>query len=206
MSNKETISILITCLNGERYIKRCIDSILNQTYQNFIIIFLNDGSVDNTKKIISEYNNEKIKYFENEKNMGRGYSRNKLLSLSETEYSCWCDIDDFMDENKLDIQISYMTSNDVNFLATEMFDCDNDGNVLGLGCNKKENIESLTYEMLLQNNSINHPTVMFKTNIAKLVGFNENFYFNEDWDFYKRAYKLGYSVKCIDKPLYFYKL
>jgi glycosyltransferase EpsH len=55
MSNKETISILITCLNGERYIKRCIDSILNQTYQNFIIIFLNDGSVDNTKKIISIY-------------------------------------------------------------------------------------------------------------------------------------------------------
>lgn len=206
MNNIDTISVLITCLNGEKYVKRCIESILNQTYQNFVIIFLNDGSTDGTKKIIDDFNDPKIKYFENQKNMGRGYSRNKLLSLSETEYSCWCDVDDYMDKTKLETQISYIKSNNIDFLATEMFDCGIDGNVLGMGCNKKEDIESLTYEKLLLTNSINHPTVMFKTQIAKSIGFNENLYSNEDWDFYQRAYQLGHYVKCIDKPLYFYKL
>lgn len=200
------ISILIPSYNGSGYIKRCLDSIFNQTYQNFMILFLDDSSTDNTENIIKNINSDKIRYLKNEKNKGRGFSRNKLLKLSETEFSVWCDIDDYMHPTKIEKQINYMLENQTNFLATEMFDCDSNGNVIGLGCNKKNDIISLTYNKILKQNCINHPTVMFKTEIAKKIGFNDIMERNEDWDFYKKLYESGLKVDCLGEPLYYYKL
>ena len=138
--------------------------------------------------------------------MGRGFSRNKLLNLSNTKYSCWCDIDDYMHPQKIEKQINHMIENKITFLSTEMFDIDNEGNVVGVGCNKKDDIEGLTFEKLNHVNKINHPTVIFKTEIAKKIGFNENLKFNEDWDFYKKLYSSGHRVNCLPEPLYYYKL
>jgi len=201
-----TISVLIPSYNSAQYINRCIESILNQSYQDLKILFLNDGSKDNTLEILKNFNSDKIEYYANTENKGRGYSRNKLLNLSKTKYSVWCDVDDWMHEKKLEKQINYFIGNNCNFLATEMYDCDNYGNIVGNGINKKENIESLNYSKLLNTNCINHPTVMFETELARKIGFNENLRRDEDWDFYKKLYNEGYKVECLGEPLYYYKL
>lgn len=199
------ISILTPFYNSERYLKTCIESVLNQTYTDFEFLLLDDGSTDNSVDIVKSYSDDRIKLFHNEKNMGRGYSRNILLDLSNTELSCWCDADDFMLPTKLEKQYNYFKENECFFLATEMYDM-RDSIIVGSGCNKYYMINDLTLEKLKVSNCINHPTVMFKTEIAKKLRFKNDMTFNEDWDFYIRLYEIGYNVNCLEEKLYVYKL
>lgn len=200
------INILTPFYNSEKYLRTCVESILNQTHADFQLFLLDDGSTDNSSSIVESYTDSRIKLFHNKKNMGRGFSRNVLLDLSDTELSCWCDADDFMLPTKLEKQLEYFKNHyECSFLATEMYDM-RDNQIVGLGCNKHHMINSLTLEKLRISNCINHPTVMFKTEIAKKLKFKDDMTFNEDWDFYIRLYEIGYNVKCLEEQLYVYKL
>ena len=81
----DLISVLLPVYNSEKYIKDAIDSILNQTYKNIEIIILNDGSTDGTERIISEFNDERIKYFKSE-NFGIVFQLNKGIKISKGKF------------------------------------------------------------------------------------------------------------------------
>lgn len=88
------ISIIIPVYNSEKYIRRCLNSILNQTFQDFEIILIDDNSKDNSLKIISEIekiHKDKIKILKNAKNVGAGASRNKGLKIASGEYITFID-------------------------------------------------------------------------------------------------------------------
>ncbi len=91
------ISIIIPAYNVEKYIKRCLDSVLNQTYYNFEVIIIDDGSIDNTHIICEEYANKdkRIKVFHQE-NAGLSSARNKGLDLFSGEYISFVDSDDYI--------------------------------------------------------------------------------------------------------------
>jgi glycosyltransferase involved in cell wall biosynthesis len=204
----ETIAILIPTYNNETTIKRAIESALNQTYKNLIIIVLNDASTDNTAEVVQEIikDNPNVYYFENENNMGRGYSRNKIMDISLTRLSCWLDADDYMDENKIARQYEFfLNNNDCDFLATPMKIFFNDGKIDSCG-STYEKIKEVTLENLIQVNHIPHPTVMFKTLLAKALRFNDSKKVDEDWDFYIRLYILGYKVHVLTDELYYYNM
>lgn len=199
------ISILLCCFNGERSLNRCIDSVLSQTYQDFTLHFLDDGSVDNTSRVIHSYKTDKIKCYKNDLNIGRGASRNRLLDLADTDTCCWVDADDYMLPTKIERQVEFFHDHaDCSFLATEMFDLLHDG-TLSLGCNRAQMINDLTLDSLKKSNCINHPTVMFKLDVARSIGF-KNMKRNEDWDFYIRLYEKGFKVAAIPEPLYVYSI
>lgn len=196
------VDILIATYNSDKTLKRCLDNIFKQTYKDINVIVLDDGSTDNTYEIVSKYD---IKYYKNETNKGRGYSRNRLLELSESKYACWCDADDYMLPDKIEKQVEYLQKNtNCNFLSTEMLDMKNEL-IIGNGCNKAKDINSLTLDILRKSNCINHPTVLFNVDVAKEIGFRE-MKRNEDWDFYIRLYENGYKVDAIPEKLYVYNL
>ena len=88
------ISIIIPVYNSEKYIRRCLNSILNQTFQDFEIILIDDNSKDNSLKIISEIekiHKDKIKILKKAKNVGAGASRNKGLKIASGEYITFID-------------------------------------------------------------------------------------------------------------------
>lgn len=88
------ISIIIPVYNSEKYIRRCLNSILNQTFQDFEIILIDDNSKDNSLKIVSEIektHKDKIKILKNAKNVGAGASRNKGLKIASGEYITFID-------------------------------------------------------------------------------------------------------------------
>ena len=90
------ISIIIPIYNAEKYIKKCLDSILKQTKKELEIILINDGSTDNTEKIIKTYQDKRIKYFKND-NHGIGYSRNFGIKKSASKYIMFLDSDDYLE-------------------------------------------------------------------------------------------------------------
>lgn len=96
-------SIIIPIYNTEKYIERCINSVLNQTYDNYEIILINDGSTDNSQEIIKKYkNNKKIKII-NQKNYGLSYSRNMGIKESKGNYILFLDSDDYYELDLLKI-------------------------------------------------------------------------------------------------------
>lgn len=94
--SKKDISIIIPIYNAEKYLKRCIDSVVNQTKKELEIILINDGSNDNSENVIKKYKDERIKYFKN-KNQGIGKTRNFGIEKATGKYMMFLDSDDFLD-------------------------------------------------------------------------------------------------------------
>jgi len=105
------VSIIMPSYNTAPYIKETIQSVLNQTYTNWELIIVDDCSTDNTKEIIEEINDERIRYFENEVNSGAAVSRNKALRETKGQWIAFLDSDDLWLPNKLAKQIEFMNSN-----------------------------------------------------------------------------------------------
>lgn len=105
------ISIIMPAFNAEKTIIEAIDSILIQTYIDFELIIINDGSYDETEKIILSYNNNKIKYLSNSTNKGLVYTLNKGISHAKGKYIVRMDSDDIMYPDRLKVQFEFMESN-----------------------------------------------------------------------------------------------
>ena len=102
MNNTPLISVIVPAYNVEKYIKTCLDSLINQTYSNFEIIVINDGSTDQTEKILNEYeSNPKIRIF-SQKNGGLSAARNQGLNLANGELVCFIDSDDSVKSDYLE--------------------------------------------------------------------------------------------------------
>ncbi|MBO3023694.1 glycosyltransferase family 2 protein, partial [Providencia rettgeri] len=105
---KAKVAIIMPAHNAERTIKKSIESILNQTFPDFILYIINDASTDNTKSIILNFSDPRIVYLENEYNMGVASSRNKGIKLSNSQYIAFLDSDDLWLPEKLQKQITYL--------------------------------------------------------------------------------------------------
>ena len=103
---KPKISVIIPIYNCEKYLKRLIDSILSQSYANFELILINDGSKDNSGEIIKTYQDKRIKILDKE-NTGVSDSRNKGLEIATGELICFLDSDDYVSPNYFETIISY---------------------------------------------------------------------------------------------------
>jgi len=99
----EKISVIVPIYNGEKYLDRCIKSLINQTYKNIEFIFLNDGSTDNSLKIIKKYaSKDKRIIVIDKENSGVSDTRNLGISKATGEYICFCDCDDVYELNYLE--------------------------------------------------------------------------------------------------------
>ena len=92
------ISIIIPAYNAEKYLNKCLDSLINQTMNNIEIIIVNDGSKDNTEEIVKSYSDKRIKYYKND-NHGIGYTRNFGISKATGKYVMFLDSDDYVEKN-----------------------------------------------------------------------------------------------------------
>ena len=94
------ISVIIPIYNVEKYLTKCIESVINQTYKNLEIILVNDGSTDNSKEIIDKYSSidSRIKVI-NKKNGGLSDARNVGIELAKGEYITFLDSDDWIELN-----------------------------------------------------------------------------------------------------------
>ena len=92
-------SVIVPVYNTQKYLKRCIESVLNQTYKNYEIILINDGSTDNSLEILKKYeSNNKVKII-TQKNHGLSYTRNVGISHATGDYVILLDSDDFLEKD-----------------------------------------------------------------------------------------------------------
>lgn len=185
------VSILMNAYNSERYLKEAIDSIYAQTFTDWEIIFIDNCSVDNTKKIIDTYD-KKIKYYKTENNMPLGKARNIGLSKCYGEYLAFLDTDDIWLIHKLEKQINLMDKN-------KKFKMCYSG-VIYINENSKEIGRFLpqaksgnVFSQQLKRYEINMQTVIIRNDIN--INFNEKMQFAPDFNLFMKV-SSKYSV-CV---------
>ena len=103
--NKPLVSVIVNCRNGEEFLETSINSILNQSYKNFEIIFFDNNSTDQSLEIIKKINSEKIKIYQSKKLLKLYNARNLAISKSRGKYITFLDVDDSWEVSKLEKQI-----------------------------------------------------------------------------------------------------
>jgi glycosyltransferase involved in cell wall biosynthesis len=119
------ISVIIPIYNGEKYIKRCFESVFSQTEKNFEIIAVDDGSTDSTFSVLKEYENEKIKVIHIE-NSGVSMARNVGIENATGEYITFLDVDDELLENALESLLFLIKKHDADIAVMEKVCCKNE--------------------------------------------------------------------------------
>lgn len=118
MKYEEKISIIIPVYNEEKWIKQTIENIKEQTYTNYEIILVDDGSTDKSKQIMQGYKEKDITLISLDENKGPAIARNEGLKVATGRYICFQDADDLWDKHKLEKQIKFMKKNDCAFSYT----------------------------------------------------------------------------------------
>ena len=104
------VSIITPAYNASKYIKETIESVLNQTYDNWELIIINDGSTDDTEKIVNSFKDRRIKLI-SQKNMGVSAARNRGLSEAKGEFITFLDADDILPPKSLEVRVKYLKEN-----------------------------------------------------------------------------------------------
>lgn len=125
------ISVIVPIYNGEKYLYKCIDSILNQSLHDIELILVNDGSTDGSKMICHEYKviDKRVKIIEQE-NRGVSFARNRGLEVCNGEYICFIDCDDYIPNNYLEKMYSKCISNNVKMAACNIESITEDNNII----------------------------------------------------------------------------
>ena len=198
------ISIILPNYNSHKYISDTLDSIINQSYKNWELVLIDDGSDKNTKEILNNYIQEKnIKIIFLKKNMGTAFCRNYALRLSSSEYVAFIDSDDIWHLDKLEKQVNFMIENNYLFSYT------NYSTFKSNDLNKLLRVISppikLSFNDFVKNTSIATSTMMIKSYHAKKYKFTKT-KICEDYFYKCRILKSVDYAYCLKKPLTKYRV
>jgi len=118
MSN-ELVSIIMPAYNSETTIAESIESVLAQTYSSWELIIIDDCSTDETRKVVTAYNDKRIRYYLQSQNLGVAMARNKGISMAKGRYIAFLDSDDLWLPKKLERQVAFMEKHHYGFTYTE---------------------------------------------------------------------------------------
>ena len=200
------VSVIIPIYNGEKYIKDAIDSVLNQTFQNFEIILINDGSTDKTSEILDIYNkNNKIKILNIEKNQGQASAINLGIKKSKGKYLAYLDSDDIMLENRLLCQLKYLDKHkNIGLIFSDIGYINQNGYSVIIKTkffiNKKWAKNKCNSNSLLVFNYISRSSVMHRRSCIDVIGdFDEEISGIDDLDMWIRTSEKFSIAGCQDK-------
>lgn len=130
--NEDLVSIIMPAYNCSKFIGTTLDSVRNQTYQNWEVIIIDDCSTDNTAEVVKEYirKDSRIKYYRLQQNSGAAVARNKAIDLANGKYMAFLDSDDIWFPEKLTKQINFMKKNNYGFTCTSYIKIDEEGKYL----------------------------------------------------------------------------
>lgn len=207
----ELVSVIMPAFNSERYIAESIESVLAQTYENWELIIVDDGSTDDTGLIAKHYagDDKRIKYIRQD-NQKQGKARNIGISFSGGDLIAFLDSDDLWIPEKLETQISYLINNDVDLVFSNgyvfMYDRNNTNKFYTTLTGIFQGDEAIA--LLLEQNFVPIPSVLTtKQAIIDVGKFNENTEIQnvEDYHLWLKMLLQGFSFYGMPEKLFFYR-
>lgn len=201
------VSVIVPTYNREQFIAAAIESVLAQTFTDFEVIVVDDGSADNTREVVGSFNNPCVRYIYQD-NQGVAAARNTGIKASDSEYIAFLDSDDILLKEALDRGIKVLDKYpEVAFSYGQFYHIDERGRVLGLPEAKskrsyvREGVQEIK-ELLIHGNYIRSNTVIARRSCLHKVGLFDPAFCpgSEDFDLWVRLAK-KYAVAYISEPL-----
>ncbi len=201
--NNPLVTVGVALYNHEKYILKCLESIINQSYSNIELIIIDDGSPDNSyflsKNYLEKYSDKNITLI-TRKNKGMCNTLNEIAKLSKGKYISFIGSDDFWFLNKIEDQVNYLESNDnITLVHSNSIKVDANNKEIGfLDYSSKLNSGNIYESIIYGKGGINTPSHLYKTSIYKEIGYYDNTLKFEDTDFWLRLTKkhlIGYINK-----------
>ena len=199
------ISVIMNCRNGERYLTQSIKSIINQTFKNWELIFFDNQSSDNSKKILKSFKDKRIKYLKSKKILNLYNARNQAINHAKGKYITFLDTDDLWTKDKLNKQFEFFKKNKNSYiLYTNYFHYLQNKKKKKITFLKKLKSGFITKD-LLRNYTIGIITAMLHKNVFKKIKFKNKFNIIGDFDFFIRSSKI-FKISYMHKPLAVYRV
>ncbi|MFH1308706.1 MAG: glycosyltransferase [Patescibacteria group bacterium] len=209
MKNKVKVSVIIPTYNHAEFLERAIKSVLDQTFQDFEIIVVDDGSTDNTKAVVNKLKNQdyKIKYICQKNSGGPSSPKNRGIKSSKGEYIAFLDSDDEWFPDKLEKQIKLFKQADAScgLVTCNAIIIDKDGNELAKYKTPKYKEplkELLKLDYIFSNSSI----ILSRRVINKVGYYDEKLKTREDWEMWIRILNFGFSFNFTEEFLFKYRV
>jgi len=210
MAENPVVSVYISSYNHARYLPQTIDSVLSQSFQDFELLILDDGSTDNSHEVLSDYQQQypdKIRYFWHEGHANRGisYSCNLALARARGTYFTWLGSDDYWLPEKLAIQVKFMVEHPaVGLSYTSAHTLSATGEVFP-ALTAQGYVSADAWQQFIVFNPIIASTAMVARHCFDVVGtFDENLVFS-DWELWIRL-AVKYAVAFLPDPLAAYRV
>jgi len=204
------VSVIMPCYNGEKFISEAIESVINQTYQNWELIIVDDGSKDKSKEIIKQYcaTDNRITYIQHKKNKGIPFARNTGIKISNGEYIAFLDQDDLWLPEKLKEQVGIFKEDKkqkIGLIFSNLLFM-KDGKINSRSWPSKrvpKNLEIMSFEeitrILFMNNFIPIVTVLIRKQCFDNLGFLDEKLIGgaDDYEFFIRlasTFRLKYQM------------
>ena len=209
---EELVSIIMPAYNAQKYIRESILSAVNQTYVNWELIIVNDGSTDDTQPIAEEFSSRdnRIKVI-NQENKRLGGARNTGIKNSTAKWVAFLDSDDLWEPTKLEKQIQAaraLPKADVIYTSGWTFNENDLNNLMAYDSPEGSSTAAEMYNVLLAGNVIPVLSVMVKKTIIDQIGYQEEdpfFHGCEDWDYWFRMAISGANFYGLNEKLFYYR-
>jgi len=202
------VSVAMPAYNCEKYVAEAIESIINQTYTNWELICVDDGSTDRTLEIMQEYaaKDPRIRVYTNKENRGRPYTRNKGINLAQGAMIAVQDADDVSLPHRLEEGVEILaTDPDIALVGAGSIVVDEDGEEIGRFVPPLLT-ESLDAILARHNVPFGHGSVLVKAGAVRAVGgYDEFFSVADDYDLYVRMAQ-RFEFKAVAGPWYKYRM
>ena len=200
------ISVIMNCYNGEIYLRDSIKSILNQSYQNFEIIFWDNQSTDKSATIYKSFKDKRLKYYYAPKHSSLYEARNFAIRKSKGKYIAFLDTDDLWTKNKLNLQVEKFKDKKISLVYSNYYIL-NQFTGLKKIFYKKKLPEGIIIKYLLKNYFIGICTVVLKREIFSKYKkmFNKNYNIIGDFDLFIRL-SVNFHFASVQSPLSIYRI
>ncbi|MCF6216336.1 MAG: glycosyltransferase [Emcibacter sp.] len=203
----QLVSIIMAAYNAEKTIAETVESLLAQTYPYKEIIITNDGSTDNTPRILDRFSEQHPNIIKiiHQKNMGQSIARNASIAATSGAFVAFMDADDIWAENKIERQVQYFSDHpEISMIYTEGMTIDEKGNKLNaFNCSKE--FTGNCFETLFLNNDIIGSSVMVRKAVLDKVGtFTPYLRACENWELWTRISR-EHQIDFIDEELAYYR-
>lgn len=204
MGNKEyKVSIVLPVYNGEKYLARAIESILQQTYKNFELIIIDDCSTDESNRIAKSYAklDARIRVYKNRENIKLPRSLNAGFRVATGELFTWTSDDNILKPETIEAMVHVFEEKpDVDFVYADIIPIDVHGNVKSRKCLNGEIEDIYVLNPVLA-------CFLYRRKIhERLKGYNPKLFLCEDYDFWVRTYENGFEMYHLKEKLYYYRV
>ena len=195
---KPVVSIIMPNYNGERFIKQAVDSVIDQDFEHWELIIVDDASTDKSRTIIKTFSDDRIKYYFHDHNRGVAAARNTALSNALGRYICFLDSDDFWQHNKISQQLSALENTSCAVSHASYYLVTVKGDIVSqIDCKKH-----VTYRDMLRHNYIGNLTGLYDSKKIGVI-LQKNIR-HEDYAMWLTLVKNSCSIG-ITEPLGFYR-